>query len=36
MNPDGAYRVIDVGLVLELENLPQPAGSTAPNPNGGE
>ena len=36
MNPDGAYRVIDVGLVLELENLPQAVGSIAPNPNGGE
>jgi hypothetical protein len=37
MRPDDSFRVIDVGLVLELDMTPPvPAGSVAPNPNGGE
>jgi len=35
--PDERVRIIDVGLVLELDlAAPSPAGSIAPNPNGGE
>jgi hypothetical protein len=37
MGPDESVRIIDVALVLELELAPPvPAGSIAPNPNGGE
>ena len=37
MRPDESVRIIDVGLVLELDLAPPiPAGSIAPNPNGGE
>ena len=37
MGPDEGVRIIDVGLVLELDlGPPVPAGSIAPNPNGGE
>jgi len=37
MGQDESVRIIDVALVLELElALPVPAGSIAPNPNGGE
>jgi hypothetical protein len=37
MKPDDSFRVINVGLVLELDVTPPvPAGSIAPNPNGGE
>ncbi len=36
-SPDDRVRIIDVGLVLELDVAPPvPAGSIAPNPNGGE
>jgi len=35
--PDERVRIIDVGLVLELDlAAPSPAGAIAPNPNGGE
>ena len=37
MGPDESVRIIDVGLVLELDlGPPVPAGSIAPNPNEGE
>jgi hypothetical protein len=35
--PDDRFRIVDVGLVLELDVAPPvPAGSIALNPNGGE
>ena len=35
--PDERVRIIDVGLVLELDlAAPSPGGSIAPSPNGGE
>jgi hypothetical protein len=35
MRPDESVRIIDVGLVLELDLAPPiPAGSISPNPNG--
>lgn len=37
MRPDESVRIIDVGLVLELDLAPPiPAGSISPNPNGRE
>jgi hypothetical protein len=37
MNEDESIRILDVALVLGLEvGPPAPAGSAAPNPNGGE
>ena len=37
MSPQEEYRIIDIGLVLELEHIaPVEAGTVAPDPNGGE